>query len=139
MYKKIAAPVVALLSVIAFASAHASKDSGYISKSTSPFSVDREKRTAISDDVISSASRNQTLLLRKDALLSKELGSWVNQGGYTLLWNSNRDYIIYNTITLRADSFDNILNELGKLFDSENYGLIIKQYEVNKVIIIDAR
>lgn len=139
MYKKIAGPTVALLAFIAFTGAHASRDSGNIYKSTSPFSIDRDKTSAITDNVISNAYKSQTLLLRKDGLLSKELGAWVNQGGYTLLWNSNRDYIIYNTITLHADSFDNILSELGKLFDSENYGLVIKQYEVNKVIIIDAQ
>lgn len=104
----------------------------------SPFSVDRDK-SSISSSAKSNVSERKSLLLRKDGLLSRELESWVNQSGYTLLWNSNRDYIIYNTITLHADNFDNVLNELGKLFDSENYGLVIKQYEVNKVIIVDAQ
>lgn len=153
MYKKITGSTVAFLSLIAFTDAHASQNTertqgtvpgmsqqgvGNTYKPVSPFSVDREKSSVRNGDVISYAHRNQ-MVLRKEGLLSKELESWVNQGGYTLLWNSNRDYIIYNTITLHADSFDNVLNELGKLFDSENYGLVIKQYEVNKVIIIDAR
>lgn len=108
-------------------------------KPISPFKVDRDKDYTSNKAAINEISKSKYLVLRKNGLLSKELESWVNQRGYTLLWNSNRDYIIYNTITLSADSFDNILNELGNLFNSENYGLLIKQYEVNKVIIIDAQ
>lgn len=153
-YKEITSPVVALLFCMLITEAQASRDTGRMpSKSTdvteystnnpyrsqSPFSVDREKIITNSIDPASGVSATQTLILRKDGLLSKELESWVNQNGYTLLWNSNRDYIIYNTIILNAETFDNVMNELGKLFDSENYGLVIKQYEVNKVIIIDAQ
>ncbi len=154
MYKKITAPVVALLSFITITGALASRDmemkplattpmtesvAGNDYRPNSPFSVDRQKKPDSNTDAISMTSESKSLSLRKDGLLSKELELWVNKNGYTLLWNSNRDYIIYNTITLHADSFDNVLNELGKLFDSENYGLVIKQYEVNKVIIIDAQ
>lgn len=155
MYKKITGPVVTLLSLITLPEVQASK---YIERMSpedtvtmakyvagkeytpnSPFSVDREK--SLTDSTVSHKrnSEYRALLLRKDSLLSKELESWLNQSGYTLLWNSNRDYIIYNTITFQADKFDNVLNELGELFESENYGLVIKQYEVNKVIIIDSQ
>lgn len=155
MYKKITGPVIALLSLITIPGVQASK---YIEKMpqedtvtmaeyvagkeytpNSPFSVDRDKSLIDSHESQKRNSEYSTLLLRKDSLLSKELESWLNQSGYTLLWNSNRDYIIYNTITLQADKFDNVLNELGELFESENYGLVIKQYEVNKVIIIDSQ
>ncbi|WP_336285835.1 TcpQ domain-containing protein [Citrobacter arsenatis] len=107
--------------------------------SKSPFRVDREKNPINRGREENKISEKLSLLLRKDSLLSKELELWASKSDYKLLWNSNRDYIIYNTIILNATSFDNVLNELGKLFDSENYGLVIKQYEVNKVIIIDAQ
>lgn len=152
--KKITGTVVALLSCIYITGAQASRDTekgtlkatttteysvGNEYKPKSPFSVDREKKPTVSNEIAQKLSETKQLVLRKEGLLSKELEAWVNQNGYSLLWNSNRDYIIYNTIILNADSFDNVLNELGKLFDSENYGLVIKQYEVNKVIIIDAQ
>ncbi|EED3619791.1 pilus assembly protein [Salmonella enterica subsp. enterica serovar Newport] len=105
----------------------------------SPFKADREKNIINKNIEINGVHENKYLSLVKGGLLSKELETWINKSGYILLWNSNRDYIIYNTITFNADSFDNILNELGNLFESENYGLVIKQYEVNKVIIIDAQ
>ncbi|EAR5683935.1 pilus assembly protein [Salmonella enterica] len=108
-------------------------------RSNSPFKIDREKNIINRNNLTDRVNENRQLSLKKGGLLSKELESWVNKTGYTLLWNSNRDYIIYNTITFNPNSLDNILNELGKLFESENYGLVIKQYEVNKVIIIDAQ
>lgn len=152
-YKKTISSIMVLLSLMSITNVQASRheermpmeatamtvsSAGNENRPDSPFSVDRDK-SSISSSAKSNVSERKSLLLRKDGLLSRELESWVNQSGYTLLWNSNRDYIIYNTITLHADNFDNVLNELGKLFDSENYGLVIKQYEVNKVIIVDAQ
>lgn len=154
MKNKITGLVVVLLSCITINGAQASKDmervpsrvtidSGYLAgnsyKPESPFSVDRAKKNIGVSDVNDRIIESKSLVLQKDGLLSKQLEKWVNHSGYTLLWNSNRDYIIYNTIILNADSFDDVLKELGKLFDSDNYGLVIKQYEVNKVIIIDAQ
>lgn len=154
MLKKITPPIVALLSFITITGAQASRDMERVplavtsingnsvsneDRSNSPFKIDREKNIINRNPLTNRVNENRQLSLKKGGLLSKELESWINKTGYTLLWNSNRDYIIYNTITFNADSLDNILNELGKLFESENYGLIIKQYEVNKVIIIDAQ
>ncbi|MFD2023329.1 hypothetical protein ACFSKS_23285 [Pseudocitrobacter faecalis] len=34
-------------------------------------------------------------------------------------------------------SDDEILQQLGELFFSENYGLVVKKYEKNRVIVID--
>ncbi|WP_227744162.1 TcpQ domain-containing protein [Hafnia paralvei] len=152
--KKITPPIVVLVSFITITGVQASRDMERVPlavtpisgdsvateyRLNSPFKVDREKNILNKNIGTNSVHENKYLSLVKGGLLSKELETWINKSGYTLLWNSNRDYIIYNTITFNADSFDNILNELGNLFESENYGLVIKQYEVNKVIIIDAQ
>ncbi|EBC1521485.1 pilus assembly protein, partial [Salmonella enterica] len=34
---------------------------------------------------------------------------------------------------------DEVLNQLGQLFRSENYGLVVKLYEKNNVLVIDGQ
>ncbi|MFC3191825.1 hypothetical protein ACFOJF_22965 [Pseudocitrobacter faecalis] len=41
---------------------------------------------------------------------------WVEGNGYKLFWNSKKDYLIYNDITLSGRSDDEILQQLGELF-----------------------
>lgn len=79
------------------------------------------------------------LLLRENALLSQELSAWAHRQGLRLLWNSDKDYLIFSNIALSGKGRDDVLNELGKLFLSENYGLVIKLYEANHVLIIDSQ
>lgn len=79
------------------------------------------------------------LLLRENALLSQELSAWAQRQGLRLLWNSDKDYLIFSNIALSGKGRDDVLNELGKLFLSENYGLVIKLYEANHVLIIDSQ
>ena len=54
-----------------------------------------------------------------------------------MLWNSAKDYIIYSTISFTGKTQDEVLGELGKLFASENYGLVIKFYQKNNVLLVD--
>lgn len=79
----------------------------------------------------------RTLVLSENQLLSQGIKSWVVGNGYKLYWNSKKDYLIYNTISLSGRTDDEILQALGDLFASENYGLIVKKYEKNHVIVID--
>lgn len=81
----------------------------------------------------------RTLVLRESTLLSQNVSDWASASGFRLLWNSHKDFIIYSTITLSGTTADDILNELGKLFRSENYGLVIRLYEANNVLVIDSQ
>lgn len=79
------------------------------------------------------------LTLNQGRLLSQEIQSWAELNGMRPLWNSSRDYVIYNTISLSGKTRDDILTQLGQLFSSEHYGLVIKLYEKNNVLVIDAQ
>lgn len=78
-----------------------------------------------------------SLTMHESELLSQGVKKWVEGNGYKLFWNSKKDYLIYNDITLSGGNDDDILQQLGELFFSENYGLVVKKYEKNRVIVID--
>lgn len=80
-----------------------------------------------------------TMNLQENHLLSLDIGAWAKVQGMRLLWNSNRDYLIYSTINLTGNNRDEVLNQLGQLFRSENYGLVVKLYEKNNVLVIDGQ
>ncbi|HFE6711798.1 TPA: TcpQ domain-containing protein [Salmonella enterica subsp. enterica serovar Newport] len=80
-----------------------------------------------------------TLNLQEKHLLSLDIGTWAKAQGMHLLWNSNQDYLIYSTINLTGKDRDEVLNQLGQLFRSENYGLVVKLYEKNNVLVIDGQ
>lgn len=136
--------------------------------SRSPFQVDRDKATAQKGTVTPAPVRADTvtsqgvvptaggaatehpatagaynpwltLNLQKDHLLSQDVEAWATSRGMRLLWNSNRDYLIYSTISLTGKNRDDVLNQLGQLFRSENYGLVVKLYEKNNVLVIDGQ
>lgn len=78
-----------------------------------------------------------SLIIHENELLSQGVKKWVEGNGYKLLWNSKKDYLVYNDITMSGRTDDDILQQLGELFFSENYGLVVKKYEKNRVIVID--
>ncbi|EJI0485793.1 TcpQ domain-containing protein [Salmonella enterica] len=80
-----------------------------------------------------------TLNLQENHLLSQDIDVWAKSQGMRILWNSNRDYLIYSTIHLTGKSRNEVLNQLGQLFRSENYGLVVKLYEKNNVLVIDGQ
>lgn len=80
-----------------------------------------------------------TMNLQENHLLSLDIGTWAKAQSMHLLWNSNRDYLIYSTINLTGKNRDEVLNQLGQLFRSENYGLVVKLYEKNNVLVIDGQ
>jgi toxin co-regulated pilus biosynthesis protein Q len=77
------------------------------------------------------------LVLVEEELLSQQLSKWAQQNGYKLLWNSSTDFVIYKAINLSGKTTQDVLVKLGKVFTSENYGLVIKDYQANHVLIID--
>ncbi|WP_312211989.1 TcpQ domain-containing protein [Pseudescherichia sp.] len=77
------------------------------------------------------------MVIQENELLSQGVKDWVSANGYKLFWNSKKDYLVYNDITLAGKTDDDILQALGELFFSENYGLVVKKYEKNRVIVID--
>ncbi|ENZ9960013.1 TcpQ domain-containing protein [Salmonella enterica] len=80
-----------------------------------------------------------TMNLQDNHLLSQDIDAWAKSQGMRLLWNSNRDYLIYSAIHLTGKNRDELLNQLGELFRSENYGLVVKLYEKNNVLVIDGQ
>ncbi|EBW9463925.1 TPA: pilus assembly protein, partial [Salmonella enterica] len=54
--------------------------------------------------------------LQDSHLLSQDIDAWAKAQGMRLLWNSNRDYLIYSTINLTGNNRDDVLNQLGQLF-----------------------
>jgi len=83
--------------------------------------------------------QNPILVLHENSLLSQEIKSWADKVGYKLLWNSESDYMIFTDTVISGKNNDEILNDLGGIFVSENYGLVIKFYSKNKVLIIDGQ
>jgi len=81
--------------------------------------------------------QNQILVLHENRLLSQEIKAWANKVGYKLLWNSDSDYMIFTDTVISGKNNDEILTDLSNIFVSENYGLVIKFYSKNKVLIID--
>ncbi len=86
---------------------------------------------------VSNTPHAKELILQENQLLSQEIKAWVAGNGYKLFWNSKKDYLIYNTISITGKTEDDILQSLGEIFASENYGLVVKKYEKNRVIVID--
>lgn len=78
-----------------------------------------------------------TMTLDSGDLLSQGIKKWAQKSGYKLLWQSKNDYLIFSHIILQGKDDDEVLTALGKLFASENYGLIIKNYQKNRVLIVD--
>lgn len=78
-----------------------------------------------------------TLVLNSGNLLSQDIKTWAERSGFKLLWRSKSDYLIYSPIVLTGKDNDEVLTALGRLFASENYGLIIKNYQKNHVLLID--
>ncbi|MDX6019669.1 TcpQ domain-containing protein [Scandinavium sp. V105_16] len=78
-----------------------------------------------------------TLVLNSGNLLSQDIKTWAEKSGFKLLWRSKSDYLIYSPIVLAGKNNDEVLTALGRLFASENYGLIIKNYQKNHVLLID--
>lgn len=127
---------LSILSASAWASPVASTD-----KPRSPFSVDRQPA---SDSVEERAniSTNRvlySLTLNESSLLSQEVKNWAQKQGYKLLWKSDKDYIIYKNVNLSGQSNEDILKSLGELFSSEQYGLVVKLYAGNNVLVIDSQ
>lgn len=83
--------------------------------------------------------QNPILVLHENRLLSQEIKTWAEKVGYKLLWNSESDYMIFTDTVISGKNNDEILKGLGNIFVSENYGLVIKFYSQNKVLIIDGQ
>ena len=89
------------------------------------------------EDSMLTVTSSGALVLKENELLSQGIESWAVGHGYKLFWNSKKDYLVYNTINLPGKTDDDVLQSLGDLFFSENYGLVVKKYEKNHVIVVD--
>lgn len=128
--------------------AQASEQAGGMKQGRSPFQVDNISPVSsmnnsgspkLNVNPMNIAAPMVNLTLNQDMLLSQELKKWAISNGFKPLWNSTRDYMIYNTINITGKSTDDALTQLGQIFISEHYGLVIKLYEKNNVLVIDAQ
>ncbi|AVP32117.1 MULTISPECIES: type 4b pilus CFA/III biogenesis protein CofC [Escherichia] len=110
-------------------------------KPRSPFSIDRqsESNTVKNRADINNIIDSYSLILKENSLLSQEVKNWAQEQGYKLLWRSDKDYIIYKTVRFNGQSREDILKSLGDLFSSEQYGLVVKLYAGNNVLVIDSQ
>jgi len=110
-------------------------------KPRSPFSIDRqsESNTVKNRADINNSIDSYSLILKENSLLSQEVKNWAQEQGYKLLWRSDKDYIIYKTVRFNGQSREDILKSLGDLFSSEQYGLVVKLYAGNNVLVIDSQ
>ncbi|EFH3247395.1 type 4b pilus CFA/III biogenesis protein CofC [Escherichia coli] len=110
-------------------------------KPRSPFSIDRqsESNTVKNRSDINNSIDSYSLILKENSLLSQEVKNWAQEQGYKLLWRSDKDYIIYKTVRFNGQSREDILKSLGDLFSSEQYGLVVKLYAGNNVLVIDSQ
>ncbi|ENW1110058.1 type 4b pilus CFA/III biogenesis protein CofC [Escherichia coli] len=110
-------------------------------KPRSPFSIDRqsESNTVKNRADINNIIDSYSLILEENSLLSQEVKNWAQKQGYKLLWRSDKDYIIYKTVRFNGQSREDILKSLGDLFSSEQYGLVVKLYAGNNVLVIDSQ
>lgn len=110
-------------------------------KPRSPFSIDRqsESNTVKNRADINNIIDSYSLILKENSLLSQEVKHWAQKQGYKLLWRSDKDYIIYKTVRFNGQSREDILKSLGDLFSSEQYGLVVKLYAGNNVLVIDSQ
>ncbi|ELO4976401.1 TcpQ domain-containing protein [Escherichia coli] len=110
-------------------------------KPRSPFSIDRqsESNTVKNRANINNSMGSYSITLKENALLSQEVKNWAQEQGYKLLWRSDKDYIIYKTVRFNGQSREDILKSLGYLFSSEQYGLVVKLYTGNNVLVIDSQ
>ncbi|BBM81143.1 type 4b pilus CFA/III biogenesis protein CofC [Escherichia coli] len=110
-------------------------------KPRSPFSIDRQSasNTVKNQADINNSIDSYSLILKENSLLSQEVKNWAQEQGYKLLWRSDKDYIIYKTVRFNGQSREDILKSLGDLFSSEQYGLVVKLYAGNNVLVIDSQ
>lgn len=161
--KTLSGIVLGLLSFLSVAAEKVVVDISASNLSRSPFQVDREKSgslmkhqevvgsqrslntvasgrtTSATEYSVAQGAPRLTLTLQERHLLSQDISAWAKTQGMSPLWNSNRDYLIYSTINLTGKNRDEVLNQLGQLFLSENYGLVVKLYEKNNVLVIDGQ
>ncbi|EMW29474.1 toxin co-regulated pilus biosynthesis Q family protein [Escherichia coli 2845650] len=64
---------------------------------------------------------------------------WAENKGYKLLWKSEKDYIIYKQVQFNGKSSEEVLRLLGELFSSEQYGLVVKLYSGNNVLVVESQ
>lgn len=107
----------------------------------SPFSIDRQVKSDTSESRadIYSKGRGCLLTLNENALLSQEVKKWAENKGYKLLWKSEKDYIIYKQVQFNGKSSEEVLRLLGELFSSEQYGLVVKLYSGNNVLVVESQ
>ena len=107
----------------------------------SPFSIDRQVKSDASESRADIYSKDSgcLLTLNENALLSQEVKKWAENKGYKLLWKSEKDYIIYKQVQFNGKSSEEVLRLLGELFSSEQYGLVVKLYSGNNVLVVESQ
>jgi len=141
----IAAVIGGQIAFVGAATASKNADAGLLVTSPQPAPVARNPFSGsaaagvaapVSKPVVAPAPEVKLVLVEEE-LLSQQLSKWAQQNEYKLLWNSSTDFVIYKAINLSGKTTQDVLMNLGQVFTSENYGLVIKDYQANHVLLID--
>lgn len=112
-------------------------DTGLLVTTQKPAAQARNPFSESIAPVVPAPVQQVRLTLIEEELLSQQLSKWAQQNGYKLLWNSSTDFVIYKAINITGKTKQDVLMQLGRVFTSENYGLVIKDYQANNVLLID--
>ncbi|ENG4183691.1 TcpQ domain-containing protein [Providencia rettgeri] len=77
------------------------------------------------------------LILKKNELLSQSIEEWTKFNGIDFIWNSPKDIVIFNEITINGTDRIQVLEKLGKQLSYQKAGFYLKFYEENNVLVID--
>ncbi|MFW0927559.1 MAG: TcpQ domain-containing protein [Providencia rettgeri] len=77
------------------------------------------------------------LILKKNELLSQSIEEWTKFNGIDFIWNSPKDIVIFNEITIDGTDRIQVLEKLGKQLSYQKAGFYLKFYEENNVLVID--
>ncbi|EMK3755827.1 hypothetical protein EX227_09750 [Providencia rettgeri] len=77
------------------------------------------------------------LILKKNELLSQSIEEWTKFNGIDFIWNSPKDIVIFNEITIDGKDRIQVLEKLGKQLSYQKAGFYLKFYEENNVLVID--
>lgn len=93
--------------------------------------------TSVSSGISSASPKrpmNLSFSVKTGEKLSSVLTEFVKQNGYTLQWNSTKDFVVQHAYSIRGQTFENILREV-----IAPYSLSATVWEGNTVVEIYAR
>ncbi|EOX3463281.1 TcpQ domain-containing protein [Vibrio cholerae] len=77
------------------------------------------------------------MTLHERQLLSRSITQWAETMGFKVKWASSKDFRVFRDIELTGESVDDVLIQLANILSGPDYGLQIKLYAKNQVLVIE--